>query len=236
MPYDLAMMGADDIDALLGDDVDALLGDDVDALLGDALMGAGDEDALLGALQSALLGRRRRRQQMRRGGGRPPATTQNQLATAISNARQAAQTPQLMLRNEPPLINRVPGVPARSRQVLPLGFPTLFCTNTANSGGGQVTASPQKPWRGGKLIVSVSGTNSGNYGVGLVPYIGTNPVLVSPEAIDARAFPANALGNELVIESAMPGILVTMRYDVTPNVGAGDSVIIQATWNGESIG
>lgn len=232
MPYDLAMMGADDIDALLGDDVDALLGDDVDALLGDAIMGAGDEDALLGA----LLGRRRRRQQMRRQGGRPPATTQNQLANAIQNARAMARTPQLMVRDEPPLINRVPGVPARSRQVLPLGFPALTCTNVSNPAGGSVTASPQKPWRGGKLIVSVSGTNSGNYGVGLVPFIGTNPVLVSPDPVDARSFAANALGNELTIESAMPGIIVTMQYNVTPTVGAGDTVIMQATWNGESIG
>lgn len=232
MPYDLAMMGEDDIDALLGDDVDALLGDDVDVLLGDSRMGAGDEDALLGA----LLGRRRRRQQMRRQGGRPPVTTQNQLANAIANARQAAQMPQIMVRNEPPLINRVPGVPARSRQVLPLGFPILSCTSASNPAGGSVTSSPQKPWRGGKLIITVSGTNSGNYGVGVVPFIGTNPVLVSPEAVDARSFAANALGNELTVESAMPGIMVTMQYSVTPNVGVGDAVIIQATWNGESIG
>lgn len=232
MPYDLAMMGADDIDALLGDDVDALLGDDVDALLGDALMGAGDEDALLGA----LLGRRRRRQQMRRQGGRPPVTTQNQLATAIANARQAAQTPQVMLRNEPPLINRINGVPARSRQVLPLGFPILTCTNVANSGGGDVTANPQKPWRGSKLIVSISGTNSNNYGVSVLPVIGTNPTLASPDAVDARSFPANALGNELVVEAAAPGITVRLSFNVGPNVGAGDTVICQATWLGESIG
>ena len=232
MPYDLAMMGADDIDALLGDDVDALLGDDVDALLGDALMGAGDEDALLGA----LLGRRRRRQQMRRQGGRPTATTQNQLANAIANARQAAQTPQVMLRNEPPLINRINGVPARSRQVLPLGFPVLTCTNIANNNGGNVTANPQKPWRGSKLIVSISGTNSGNYGVSVLPVIGTNPTLASPDPVDARSFPANALGNELVVEAAAPGITVRLQFDVAPNVGVGDTVICQATWLGESIG
>lgn len=233
MPYDLAMMGADDIDAVLGaDDIDALLGaDDIDALLGDsALMGA-DEDALLGA----LLGRKRRRMAARRQAGRPPVA-QNQLAQAVANARQMAQTPQVMLRNEPPLINRINGVPARSRQVLPLGFPVLTCTSVLNSGGGDVTANPQKPWRGSKLIISISGTNSGNYGVSVLPVIGTNPTLASPDSVDARSFPANALGNELVVEAAAPGITVRLSFDVAPNVGVGDTVICQATWLGESIG
>lgn len=229
------MMGADEIDALLGDDVDALLGgDDDDQLLGQ-LMGYAqpqqqDNDALLGAI---LLGRARRK-----AARRPPVQAPNQaMVQAIANARANAQQPQMLVRQTPPLLNRIPGVPGLSQQVLPLGFPRLTCTSLANQTGGNVVANPQKPWQGTKLIISISGLNSGNYSVDVLPVVGVQPVLASADSVDARSFPANALGNELMIESAGPGIQVSLSFNVNPTMTVvGDVVQALSTWMGKSIG
>ena len=141
------------------------------------------------------------------------------------------------MRDAPPLLNRIPGVTGTSKQILPLGFPTLVCTSLQNQPGGRVQASPQKPWQGTKLIISVSGLNNGNYAVDVLPVIGVNPAMASADAADARSFPANALGNELMIESAMPGIQVSLSYNVNPTMTVvGDVVAIAATWMGNSLG
>jgi len=201
MAYDLALMGAGDIDDLLGDD---MMGDD--ELLGD--------DVLLG--QDALLGRRIRMARQNQSGNR---------------GMMRQQPPPMMVRGAPPLLNRNPGVNPPSRQKLPLGFGVLTCANaTPTASGGDLIARPQRPWRGEKLIVSVAGTNSGNYAVTFGAFIGVTPVLVSANYVDARSFPPNGLGNDLLCDAAQPGIEVSLRFDVTPGVGVGDTVIISATW------
>jgi len=133
----------------------------------------------------------------------------------------------------PPLINRIPGVAAPAAGKLPLGFGTV--TIGAGATTGTLTARPQVPWRGQKLIIGIAGVNAGNYAVTVSPQIGNRPVLAGAAAVDARSFPADGLGNEVMAEAAQAGIDVTLNFVVTPVVAAGDSVIPSATWIGDAI-
>lgn len=190
------------------------IGDDV---LGDDLMGDDQLAALLGdeTMGDEILGAARRVMARRAGGAPDPA-------------RQVLRAPPLMPAHL--------GVSNPNAGKLPLGFGTLSCANaTPTAAGGTLTARPQVPWQGRKLIISISGTNSGNYGVSVRPTIGNRPVLAGAAAIDARSFPANALDNDLLSDSAGPGVDVSLEFVVTPSVGAGDSVIIIPTWIGKAV-
>lgn len=103
------------------------------------------------------------------------------------------------------------------------------------STAGVLTARPQVPWRGSKLIISIAGVNSGNYAVLVQPLIGNKPVLAGAAAIDARSFPATGIDNNLISDSASPGIDVTLNVTIQPALGAGDSVIVTATWIGDAV-
>jgi len=134
----------------------------------------------------------------------------------------------------PALINRLPGVSPPAIGRLPLGFGSLSCSAGTNPSGGSLTARPQVPWRGAKLIIGIVGTNAGNYGVAMRPSIGNRPVLAGAGTIDARAFPSDGINNDLISESASVGIDVTFDFVITPNITGGDTVIIQPTWIGDA--
>jgi hypothetical protein len=134
----------------------------------------------------------------------------------------------------PPLITARPGVSPPAVGRLPLGFGALSLT-VLGSTAGVLTARPQVPWRGSKLIISIAGVNSGNYAVLVQPLIGNKPVLAGAAAIDARSFPATGIDNNLISDSASPGIDVTLNITIQPALGAGDSVIVTATWIGDAV-
>lgn len=136
--------------------------------------------------------------------------------------------------SRPPLITSRPGVSPPAVGRLPLGFGALALT-VAGSTAGVLTARPQVPWRGSKLIISIAGFNSANYAVLVQPLIGNKPVLAGAAAIDARSFPATGIDNNLISDSASPGIDVTLNIQIQPALLAGDSVITTATWIGDAI-
>lgn len=181
------------------------VGDDV---LGDDLTGDDALAALLGddLTGDDVLGAARRLARRGRGRGQPTLAAPN-------------------------LFQR-PGMAPPSKGKLPLGFGSLTCA--AGSTGGTLTARPQVPWLGRKLIISIAGTNAGDYGVTVRPTIGNRPVLAGGSPIDARSFPANGLDNDLLAEAAGPGVDVSLEFVVTPVVGAGHTVIIAPSWIGEA--
>ena len=136
--------------------------------------------------------------------------------------------------SRPPLITPRPGVSPPAVGRLPLGFGNLALT-ALNSTGGALTARPQVPWRGSKLIISIAGVNAGNYAVLVQPLIGNRPVLAGAAAIDARSFPATGIDNNLISDSASPGIDVTLNITISPALGAGDTVLVTATWIGDAV-
>ena len=197
-----------------------LMGDDSagDELLGDELLGAlMDGGDLSGddTMGDEMLGRRVRRALAKRAAGGQRAG----VAMGLPNKR-------------PALFTRTPGVNAPAIGRLPLGFGVLALVATDT--GGVLTARPQVPWRGSKLILSINGTNADLYAVNFSPTIGNRPVLAGAGTIDARAFPSTGIDNNLIAESAAPGIDVTLTFTVTPVIAAGDTVNITATWIGDA--
>lgn len=192
---------------IVGDDLmGELLGDDMGDDMGDDLMG----DDLMGA--------RRRGRQM---------AVRRQVAVARAQGQG--------LPTQRPALFSKPGLSPPAIGRLPLGFGSLTCANaTPTAAGGTLTARPQVAWRGSKLVIGISGVNAGNYGVELRPTIGNRPVLAGAGTIDARAYGATAIDNNLIADAAGPGIDVSLQFIVTPSVGVGDSVIIQATWTGDA--
>jgi hypothetical protein len=198
---------------LAGNDGPVMGGDEIlgDEMLGDLMYGdeMGDDLAMADA---AILGARRR-MAARRGGG-----MQRQAQPALTR---------------PPLLTARPGVNPTAVGRLPLGFGVLSLA--AGGSAGVLTARPQVPWRGSKLVISIAGVNIGNYAVTVQPVIGNKPVLAGAAAIDARSFPATGIDNNLISDSAAPGIDVTLNFVVTPVLGAGDTAVITATWIGDAL-
>jgi len=134
----------------------------------------------------------------------------------------------------PALFQRMPGMSPPAVGRIPLGFGVLLCTNALNPSGGTLTARPQVPWRGSKLIIGITGTNSGNYAVSLRPTIGNRPVLAGAASVDARAYPATGIDNNLIADAGGPGIDVSLEFVITPPLGVGDTIQLQANWIGDA--
>lgn len=188
---------------------DEILGDEMlgELMYGDETMG--DDLAMADA---AILGARRRQMQRQQG-------------------RAAARQPAALQR--PPLLTQRPGVNPVAVGRLPLGFGVLSLA--AGASAGTLTARPQVPWRGSKLVIGIAGVNIGNYAVTVSPIIGNKPVLAGAAAIDARSFPATGIDNNLISDSASPGIDVTLNFTITPVLGAGDTAVITASWIGDAL-
>jgi hypothetical protein len=148
--------------------------------------------------------------------------------------RRGMMAPRRQGLSRPPLLTPRPGVSPPAVGRLPLGFGSRALT-VLGSTAGSLTARPQVPWRGSKLIISIAGVNSGNYAVLVQPLIGNRPVLAGAAAIDARSFPATGIDNNLISDSASPGIDVTLNVTISPALGAGDTVLVTATWIGDAV-
>lgn len=150
--------------------------------------------------------------------------------------RQMARQGQPQGLTRPPLFNNRPGMARPAVGRLPLGFGTLTCTSASNPSGNSLTARPQVAWRGSKLVIGISGLNSGNYAVQMRPVIGNRPLLAGAGTVDARAFSATAIDNNLIGDAAAPGIDVSLEFTITPPITTvGDQVILQATWIGDGV-
>jgi hypothetical protein len=139
------------------------------------------------------------------------------------------------------LLARVPGVPARGirEQPLPLGA-------TAFTVGGlttlTLTAKPQRPFRGRRLIVDLTRSNAGGSANGLVNItsldIGADNQLPVPagSSMPAAAFQSTAVGVNLDMDPCQGGIEVTLGVSITaaPTV-AGDRVDVSAVIIGETL-
>lgn len=135
------------------------------------------------------------------------------------------------------LIPQVPGVPMPGARLQPLGLgATAF---TAASGTIlALTARPQRPFLGQRLVVDI--TRTGATATGLVTItrldIGTANQLVSSGALSAAAFAATAFDVNLQLDPATPGIDITVQFAISVAPGAADRVDISGTIFGTTVG
>ena len=145
------------------------------------------------------------------------------------------------VRRHPALISRIPGAPSLSQKDVPLGFgqvasPAIAAAATANV---SLTARPQLPFRGRRLVINVLRTVAGAAtAVELTAIlIGSRNQLASSQSVPAEIFATNATNVTLELDPSSPGIDVVLNFTLTAGaaIAAGD-VIIQAGMIGDSIG
>lgn len=169
-----------------------------------------DFDDLADINMGALeIGRRRRRAMQRRGGGVPGRR----------------------------LIPRVPGVPMPGARLQPLGFGASAFT-AASGTVLSLTATPQRPFKGQRLVVDI--TRTGATATGLITItrldVGTANQLVSSGPLSAAAFAATAFDVNLQLDPATPGILIVVQFAISAAPGAADRVDFSATMFGTAVG
>jgi hypothetical protein len=154
--------------------------------------------------------------------------------------RRRAQKARQMTRRAVParmLIPQVPGVPMPGARLQPLGLgSTAF---TAASGTVlALTARPQRPFKGQRLVVDI--TRTGATATGLVTItrldIGTSNQLVSSGSLSASAFAATAFDVNLQLDPATPGIDIVVQFAVSVAPGGADRIDLSGTIFGTTVG
>lgn len=131
----------------------------------------------------------------------------------------------------------IPGVPSAGARNYPLGFGVaIFGAATATSI--LLQASPQRPFKGHRLVVDAGRT--GATATGLVTItalnVGQNNQLVSGEALPAEAFAANSFGTGLSLDPATPGITIALQLAISSLPAGTDTVAVSAMLIGNTIG
>lgn len=175
------------------------------------------DDLDLGSLEIGAR-RARRGRQMVRSRGRAPA-------------RRGVSVPARRL------IPRVPGVPMPGARLQPLGFGASAFT-AASGTVLALQASPQRPFKGQRLVVDI--TRTGASATGLVTItrldVGTANQLVSSGALGAAAFAATAFDVNLQLDPATPGILIVVQFSISAAPAGADRVDFSATMFGTAVG
>ena len=135
-----------------------------------------------------------------------------------------------------------PGAPAIAEMMLPLGFGSF----TFVAGGPTaitLTATPQLAFRGERLIISSTATNTpgGADANSLFTVddlkVGQRSQLVSASALPASAFSAVAFGVRLAVDPCAPGILISLKISyIGPALAGTDTATVTAVVLGRSAG
>lgn len=131
----------------------------------------------------------------------------------------------------------IPGVPQPGARNFPLGFGS-FTFLPAGITLTNLTANPQKPFKGARLMVQV------NRSVGAVAElvtitnldVGTGNQLVSAQALPAEGFAATAFDTGLSLDPATPGIQIVLGIAISASPPAGETISVSAMLIGNTIG
>jgi hypothetical protein len=134
------------------------------------------------------------------------------------------------------LIPSTPGVPNRGLGEQPLGLGASAFT-AASGTLLTLSASPQRPFRGRRLVVDI--TRTGASATGLVTItrldVGADNQLPGSGAIGAGTFAATAFGVDLDLDPATPGVTVTAQFNISAAPAMADRVDFSATLIGQSV-
>lgn len=123
----------------------------------------------------------------------------------------------------------MPGVPKAGPRLEPLGFPTFTFLPAAATVILQTT-SPQKPFKGSRLVIDIARTGAATGLITVTRFkVGARDVLVNDNGIGAATFGANAFGVELMMDEAVPGILLTLQLTISIVPPAATQVDVAAT-------
>jgi len=134
------------------------------------------------------------------------------------------------------LLPQIPGVPARGLGEQPLGFgATAF---TAGSGTLlTLTASPQRPFRGRRLVIDL--TRTGASATGLVTLtridVGVDNQLPGSGALAVSTFANNAVGVNLDMDPCTPGVNIVLQFNISAAPAMADRVDLAAALIGEVV-
>jgi len=135
------------------------------------------------------------------------------------------------------LVPRIPGMPERGPRLQPLGMgSTAF---TAASGTLlQLTALPQKPFKGQRFIVDL--TRTGATATGLVTIsrldVGADNQMPGAGAVSANAFSPLAVDANISLDPATPGVSIIAQFNISAAPAGADRVDIGATLFGTTMG
>jgi len=195
---------------------------------GHELLGAYDDDDDLGAFR---LPSRIRRMVSRRRGRRPPRRGRRAIVNRIVQLQQRKAS----------YINKIapaiPGVPQPGARNFPLGF-GAFTFLPAGITLTNLTANPQKPFKGARLMVQVNRSAGATAELVTITNldVGTGNQLVSAQALPAEGFAANAFDTMLSLDPATPGIQIVLGIAISASPPAGESISVSAMLIGNTIG
>jgi len=131
----------------------------------------------------------------------------------------------------------IPGLPAPGARNFPLGFDTFTFVN-AGVTQTTLTANPQKPFKGARLMVQVN--RSSGAVAELVSInnldVGTGNQLVSSQSLPAEGFAAGAFDTMLSLDPATPGILIVLGIAISATPPVGETITVSAMLIGNTIG
>lgn len=194
---------------------------------GDALLGAGGLDEELGAIRALSRFRPPTRGSVaaRSGTGR----------SMIIRRMAAIQAKKRAYVNK--IAPAIPGLPAPGARNFPLGFGSFTFVN-AGVTTTDLTANPQKPFKGARLVVVVN--RSAGAVAPLVTVndldVGTGNQLVSSQSLPAEGFAPQSYDVVLSLDPATPGILVVLGIGITSTPPVGETITVSAMLIGNTIG
>jgi len=135
------------------------------------------------------------------------------------------------------LVPKTPGVARPGGRLLMLGFEPVQFTNTSALTL-NLTAEPQRPFKGGRLVIDAVRSAAGSGGLLTVSQFQVGQVnqLVSQEPIILAAFEPDATLVEISVDPATPGIDITLSITASAQPGVGETVDIGACLFGLSVG
>lgn len=134
------------------------------------------------------------------------------------------------------LVSKTPGVPKPGGRELPLGFTPIQATNTSALAF-NLTANPQVPIKGRRLVVDVVRSAAGSGGLITVTDIrvGQRSQMVSAQPLTVTTFGAGSFGVDMALDPAEPGIVITLSVAFSAQPGVGETVDVAATLIGLAI-
>lgn len=132
--------------------------------------------------------------------------------------------------------SKIPGASGADQLMSPLGLGAGTLSNVINSV--ILTAKPQRPFRGERLLISLARS----VGAMVVPVrvsefkIGENSQLVGAGLLPAEAFDPAAFGVRLAMSASAPGIDIVLRIETDVGaVPAGESISVTAAIIGRAL-
>jgi len=131
----------------------------------------------------------------------------------------------------------IPGVIQPGARNFPLGFGSFTFVN-AGPTQTNLTALPQKPFKGARLMVQVNRSAAAVAELVTITNldVGTGNQLVSSDALPAEGFAATAFDTGLSLDPATPGIQIVLGIAISATPAVGQTISVSAMLIGNTIG